>query len=51
MRGLLSPESQLSGYFIMDGEKADLKISFMLTPQNPPLIQEIRMQPLAKEKK
>ena len=44
------PESQLSGYFIMEGEKADLKISFMLTPQNPPLIQEIRMELLFKEK-
>ncbi len=45
------PESQLSGYFIMEGVKADLKISFMLTPQNPALIQEIRMEILDKEEK
>jgi len=34
------PENQLRGYFIMHGEKGNIKISFTLTPENPGLIQE-----------
>jgi CubicO group peptidase (beta-lactamase class C family) len=33
------PENQLRGYFIMHGEKGNIKISFTLTPENPGLIQ------------
>ncbi|TSD65927.1 beta-lactamase family protein [Inquilinus sp. KBS0705] len=36
-------ENQLRGYFIMKGEKANIKVSFTLTPENPPLIQEFHM--------
>ena len=48
--GNIIPENQLSGHFIMEGKKANLKISFMLTPQNPALIQEIHMELIPKEK-
>ncbi len=34
------PENQLRGSFIIKGEKASIKVSFTLTPQNPPLIQK-----------
>ena len=33
------PENQLRGYFIMEGEKANVWVSFTLTPENPALIQ------------
>lgn len=38
--GAVVPENNLRGYFIMKGEKANIKASFTLTPENPPLIQE-----------
>jgi CubicO group peptidase (beta-lactamase class C family) len=38
--GEVVPENNLRGYFIMKGEKANIKVSFTLTPENPPLIQE-----------
>jgi len=38
--GEVVAENQLRGYFIMKGEKANIKVSFTLTPENPPLIQE-----------
>jgi len=38
--GNVVAENQLRGYFIMTGEKAKIKVSFTLTPENPPLIQE-----------
>ena len=34
------PENQLRGYFIMTGERGNVKVSFTLTPENPALIQE-----------
>ncbi len=37
--GEVVPENQLRGYFILDGEKADVWVSFTLTPENPALIQ------------
>lgn len=36
-------ENQLRGYFIMKGAKANIKVSFTLTPENPPLIQEYHL--------
>ncbi|AMR31873.1 serine hydrolase [Mucilaginibacter sp. PAMC 26640] len=36
-------ENQLRGYFIMKGAKASIKVSFTLTPENPPLIQEYHL--------
>jgi len=34
------PENQLRGRFVIEGEKANLGVSFTLTPENLPLIQE-----------
>jgi len=34
------PENQLRGSYTLEGEKANLKVSFTLTPENRPLIQE-----------
>ena len=36
-------ENQLRGYFIMKGARASIKVSFTLTPENPPLIQEYHL--------
>jgi CubicO group peptidase (beta-lactamase class C family) len=38
------PENQMRGYFIMEGEKANILVSFSLTPENPGLIQEYRLR-------
>lgn len=46
--GELVPENQLRGYFIMEGEKANIKVSFTLTPENSPLIQEYHLDLVAK---
>ncbi len=37
-------ENNLRGYFIMEGEKSDIEISFTLTPENPPMIQEYNIR-------
>ncbi|HEK21069.1 MULTISPECIES: serine hydrolase domain-containing protein [unclassified Mucilaginibacter] len=38
--GEVVPENNLRGYFILTCEKGKVKVSFTLTPENPPLIQE-----------
>ncbi|MBV8389559.1 MAG: beta-lactamase family protein, partial [Mucilaginibacter sp.] len=38
--GEVVAENQLRGYFIMNGEQANIRVSFTLTPENPALIQE-----------
>ncbi|GGH15664.1 penicillin-binding protein [Mucilaginibacter phyllosphaerae] len=38
--GEVMPENNLRGYFILKGEKADVRVNFTLTPENPALIQE-----------
>ncbi|MEO6721994.1 MAG: serine hydrolase domain-containing protein [Ferruginibacter sp.] len=43
------PTNNLRGYFIMEGEKTDIKVSFTLTPENPPLIQEYRISEIKKK--
>ncbi len=35
------PENQLRGSFILRGEKTKLRVFFTLTPENPPLVQEL----------
>lgn len=46
--GDVVPENQLRGYFIMNGEQANIKVSFTLTPENPALIQEYHIDIMAK---
>lgn len=46
--GDVSPINQLSGYFIMQGEKSDLHVSFFLTPDNPTLIQRYQIKEIGK---
>jgi hypothetical protein len=38
--GKVIPENQLRGYFVMEGEQANIRVSFTLTPEKPALIQE-----------
>lgn len=38
--GDVVPENQLRGYFILEGEQTNIRVSFTLTPENPALIQE-----------
>jgi CubicO group peptidase (beta-lactamase class C family) len=38
------PENQLRGYFILRGENARIRIRFTLTPENPALVQEYRLE-------
>lgn len=46
--GEVVPENQLRGYFIMNGEQANIKVSFTLTPENPALIQEYHIASVPK---
>jgi hypothetical protein len=46
--GEVIPENQLRGYFIMEGEKANIKVSFTLTPENPALIQAYHIELVTK---
>jgi CubicO group peptidase (beta-lactamase class C family) len=42
--GDVIPENQLRGYFMLNGEKGRIKVSFTLTPENPAMIQEYHLQ-------
>ena len=42
------PENQLRGYFMLEGEKANVWVSFTLTPENPGLIQEYHIKAVEK---
>ncbi|MBV9987180.1 MAG: beta-lactamase family protein [Chitinophagaceae bacterium] len=42
------PDNQLRGHFIMEGEKANIWVSFTLTPENPALIQEYHLRSVDK---
>lgn len=44
----LVPENQLRGHFILEGEKANVWVSFTLTPENPGLIQEYHIRAIEK---
>jgi len=48
--GDLIPETQLRGYFILEGETVDIRIAFGLTAENPSLIQEVQMKEVPKPK-
>ena len=40
----MKAENQLRGYFLLEGEKTNLEVSFTLTPENPPRIQEYHIR-------
>jgi CubicO group peptidase (beta-lactamase class C family) len=42
--GWIQAENRLRGTFVMEGEGGDLEVFFTLTPENPPLIQELKMK-------
>ena len=42
--GDVVPENQLRGYFIIEGDKSSIRVNFTLTPENPPLIQELQIK-------
>ncbi len=42
------PENQLRGTYILEGEKADLAVTFTLSPENKPLIQSYRIREVEK---
>lgn len=44
--GELIPENQLRGSFVIEGEQSNIQIFFTLTPENPPLIQELSIREL-----
>jgi len=46
--GEVIPENQLRGYFMLEGEKANIWVSFTLTPENPALIQEYHIRAIDK---
>jgi CubicO group peptidase (beta-lactamase class C family) len=46
--GKLEPENQLRGSFIMEGKNKNILIYFTLTPENPPLIQQLNIRLLTK---
>jgi hypothetical protein len=47
--GAVVPENQLRGYFIMEGERSNVWVSFTLTPENPALIQEYHIRTVDKD--
>jgi CubicO group peptidase (beta-lactamase class C family) len=46
--GELVPENQLRGYFILQCEKANIRVTFTLTPENPALIQAYHLDVVGK---
>ena len=47
--GNLIPENQLRGYFILEGEKANIQISFALTAENPSLIEKYEIKKISNQ--
>ncbi|MFT3743088.1 MAG: serine hydrolase domain-containing protein [Pyrinomonadaceae bacterium] len=46
--GELIPENQLRGRFLLECENTNIEVYFTLTPENPPLIQELRVREVPK---
>ena len=42
--GSISPEDQLRGHFVMNGEKGDIKVYFTLSPEKDPKIQQLDLE-------
>jgi hypothetical protein len=38
----------MRGFFVMQGESANIKVAFTLTPENPGMIQEYHLDVVAK---
>ncbi len=43
------PQNQLRGRFILEGEKIDIEVYFTLSPENPPMIQQLNVREIAKK--
>ena len=43
------PENQLRGRFIIEGENANIEVFFTLSPENPPLIQQLDVREVPKK--
>lgn len=43
------PQNQLRGIFTIEGEKKNIEVTFTLTPENPPLIQEYHIKAIEKK--
>ncbi len=43
------PENQLRGRFIIEGENTNIEVFFTLSPENPPLIQQLNLREIAKK--
>jgi hypothetical protein len=41
--------NNLRGSFVMEGEKTNIEVSFTLTPENPPLIQQYQIREIEKK--
>ena len=41
--GTMIPDNQLRGYFVMKGEKGDIKVYFTLSPEKDPKIQQLEL--------
>jgi CubicO group peptidase (beta-lactamase class C family) len=46
----ITPENQLRGTFVIEGEKANMEVFFTLTPEQNPLIQQLDMELISKNR-
>ena len=46
--GEMKPQNNLRGTFLIEGEKSNIEVFFTLTPENPPLIQQLNMREVKK---
>lgn len=44
--GVLNPQNNLRGTFLIEGSRTNLEVFFTLSPENPPLIQEFKIKPV-----
>lgn len=45
----MAAQNQLRGTFVIEGENIDILVYFTLSPENPPLIQQLIVQEIAKK--
>lgn len=46
--GAIKPENRLRGTFVIEGTQGNLEVFFTLTPENPPLIQELKLNDVSR---